>query len=180
MSLPERARAIRLLLLDVDGVLTDGRLFYDEQGVESKVFHVRDGSGIKLWQAAGGRAAIISGRNARSVEKRAAELGIDIVKQGRHPKDEAYREVLAEAGVEPAQVCAMGDDLMDLPLMLASGLSVAVADAAPEVQAAATHVTVAAGGHGAVREAIDWLLRLAGRWDDATAKYRAPVAMTGS
>jgi YrbI family 3-deoxy-D-manno-octulosonate 8-phosphate phosphatase len=170
-----RAAAIALLLLDVDGVLTDGRLSYTDDGNEAKAFHVRDGSGIKLWQGSGKRVAIISGRNAMSVTRRAAELGIDIVKQGRHPKDDAYREVLAEAGVTPQQVCCVGDDLPDLPLMLASGLSIAVGDAAPEVKAIANHVVKVHGGHGAVREAIEWLMREQGTWDAAIQQYRQPV-----
>src|SRR4051812_45915735 len=125
-----------------------------------------------MWQAAGGRVAIISGRNAPSVVKRAAELGIVIVLQGMHPKNAAYREVLAVAGVQPHQVCVVGDDLMDLPMMLASALSACPADAVDDVKAAATLTTRTKGGRGAVREAVEWLLKLQGRWEAATAGYR--------
>lgn len=175
MNLAAQAAKVELLLLDVDGVLTDGRLHYSEEGVESKIFHVRDGSGIKLWQGIGRRIAIISGRNSKGVEKRAKELAIDIVRQGQHPKDTAYREVLALTGLASSQVCCVGDDLMDLPLMMASGLSVAVGDAVPEVKEVASHVTIAVGGHGAVRETIEWLLKLQGVWEDAIRNFRRPA-----
>ena len=171
MDLAQRAASIELLILDVDGVLTDGRLLYGESGEQLKSFHVRDGSGIKLWQNSGKMVAIISGRNAKGVIVRAAELAIDIVKQGQHPKDAAYREVLELAGVSPQQVCVVGDDLMDLPLMRACGLSVAVADAVPEVREIATYTTTVAGGHGAVRESIEWLMKLTGSWEPAIARY---------
>ncbi len=175
MDLAARSKAIDLLILDVDGVLTDGRLLYGEAGEQLKSFHVRDGSGIKLWQSTGKQVAIISGRNAKGVIVRAAELGIDIVMQGQHPKDAAYLEALSLAKTTPDRVCVIGDDLMDLPLMLASGLSVAVGDAVPEAKAVASHVTRAHGGHGAVREAIEWLMTGAETWDAAIAKYRVAV-----
>jgi YrbI family 3-deoxy-D-manno-octulosonate 8-phosphate phosphatase len=167
-------RDIRLLVLDVDGVLTDGRLSYSDAGIESKLFHVRDGSGIKLWQASGRVVAIISGRNAESVKKRAAELGIAIVRQGVHPKNAAFAEVLREAGVTAAETCVIGDDLPDLPLMLAAGFSVAVADACDDVKAAASFVTPSPGGHGAVRQAIEHLLKSLGDWGRVTEAYRMP------
>lgn len=171
MDLAERAARIRLLVLDVDGVLTDGRLLYGENGEQMKSFHVRDGSGIKLWQSTGRGVAIISGRNAKSVTDRATELGITIVKQGQHPKNIAFHDVMVMTGLRTGEICVVGDDLMDLPMMLASGLSVAVADAVPEVRTAATYITQSQGGHGAVREAIEWLLSLTGEWQNLIRMY---------
>jgi 3-deoxy-D-manno-octulosonate 8-phosphate phosphatase (KDO 8-P phosphatase) len=170
-QLSERAEAIELLLLDVDGVLTDGSILYADDGTELKRFHVRDGSGLKLWRAAGKRAAIVSGRQSAAVERRAAELGISPVLQGRDDKLAALAQVLADTGVRPERVCAIGDDLPDLPVFRACGLAVAVADACPELRRAADYVTTAPGGRGAVREAVEWLLKLGGRWDDLTAHY---------
>ncbi len=171
-ELATRAAAIELLLLDVDGVLTDGSVIYSDDGREWKRFHVRDGSGLKLWHNAGKRSAIVSGRSSVAVERRAAELGIRPVLQGREDKLAAFAEVLAVTGLKPEQVCAIGDDLPDVPVLRRCGLSVAVADACAEAQAAATYTTTAPGGHGAVREAIEWLLKLQGRWSELTARYQ--------
>jgi 3-deoxy-D-manno-octulosonate 8-phosphate phosphatase (KDO 8-P phosphatase) len=165
-ALRERAAAIKLLVLDVDGVLTDGRITYTEHGVEVKSFHVRDGSGLAFWQRLGGRVAIVSGRTSKTVEVRAAELGIALVIQGAREKRPALERVLAETGLRATDACAVGDDLPDLPLMRACGLAVAVADACPDVRAAAQYVTQAAGGHGAVREVVELLLRTQGRWNE--------------
>ncbi len=170
-DLPTRAAAIELLLLDVDGVLTDGSVIYSDDGSELKRFHVRDGSGLKLWHVAGKRSAIVSGRKSVAVERRASELGINPVLQGRGEKLAPFEEVLAWHGFTPEQVCAVGDDLPDLPVLRRCGLAVAVADACPEVRAAAHYVTRALGGRGAVREAIEWLLKAQGRWDELTASY---------
>jgi 3-deoxy-D-manno-octulosonate 8-phosphate phosphatase (KDO 8-P phosphatase) len=170
-NLPVRAAAIELLLLDVDGVLTDGGVIYSDDGTEWKRFHVRDGSGLKLWRAAGKRAAIVSGRTSAAVARRAAELGIDPVLQGRDDKRAALAEVLAATGLRLEQVCAMGDDLPDVPVLRACGLAVAVPDACAEARAVAHHVTAAPGGHGAVRDAIEWLLTVQGRWTELTARY---------
>jgi 3-deoxy-D-manno-octulosonate 8-phosphate phosphatase (KDO 8-P phosphatase) len=166
-----RAAAVELLLLDVDGVLTDGSVIYSDDGTEWKRFHVRDGSGLKLWHAAGKRSAIVSGRSSAAVARRAGELGIGPVLQGRDNKLEAFREVLAATGLHPDQVCAVGDDLADLPVLSRCGLGVAVADACAEVRALAHHVTTQPGGHGAVREAVEWLLKLQGRWDVLIGRY---------
>jgi 3-deoxy-D-manno-octulosonate 8-phosphate phosphatase (KDO 8-P phosphatase) len=164
---------VELLLLDVDGVLTDGSLIYADDGTESKRFHVRDGSGLKLWHAAGKRSAIVSGRTSAAVARRAAELGINPVLQGREDKRTALAEVLTATGLHAEHVCAIGDDLADLPLLRCCGVGVAVADACAEVRAAAHLVTAALGGRGAVREAIEWLLKLQGRWDELIARYSA-------
>ena len=175
-TLPEalagRATRIELLLLDVDGVLTDGSVVYTDSGEELKRFHVRDGSGLKLWRAAGKRSAIISGRSSAAVERRASELGIAPVLQGCDDKLQAFEEVLAAVGLTADRVCAVGDDLADLPILKRAGLAIAVADACPEVQAAAHLTTITPGGRGAVREAVEWLLKLQGRWDALIAGYR--------
>jgi 3-deoxy-D-manno-octulosonate 8-phosphate phosphatase (KDO 8-P phosphatase) len=171
-NVPARSAVIELLLLDVDGVLTDGSVIYADDGSELKRFNVRDGSGLKLWHAAGKRSAIVSGRMSAAVERRASELGIGPVLQGREDKRAALAEVLAATGLRAEQVCAVGDDLPDLPVLRRCGLAVAVGDACPEVRAAAHLVTSAPGGRGAVREAIEWLLKLTGRWDVLIDRYR--------
>jgi 3-deoxy-D-manno-octulosonate 8-phosphate phosphatase (KDO 8-P phosphatase) len=163
-SLRARCAPIELLVLDVDGVLTDGGITYADDGTELKVFHVRDGSGLKLWHKAGKRAAIISGRVSPVVARRAAELGVSMLLQGAADKLAAYHELLAETGFRHDQVCAVGDDIPDLPILRQCGLAVAVADACVEVLAEARYVTLRSGGRGAVREAIEVILRSQGRW----------------
>jgi 3-deoxy-D-manno-octulosonate 8-phosphate phosphatase (KDO 8-P phosphatase) len=170
-DLQARAAKIELLLLDVDGVLTDGGIVYTADRVEIKRFHVRDGSGLKFWHGLGKRSAIISGRKSPAVELRAAELGIAHVLQGQPDKLPAFGVVLAETGLRAEQVCAVGDDLPDLPVLRRAGLAVAVADACPEVRAAADHVTAPPGGRGAVRDAVEWLLKLRGQWDGIVAEF---------
>jgi len=173
LELVDRARKIELLLLDVDGVLTDGSVIYADDGSETKRFHVRDGSGLKLWRNAGKRAAILSGRQSAAVVRRAQELDIDPLYQGRSDKLLAFGELLAALGLRPDQVCAIGDDLPDLPVLVRSGLAVAVADACPEVRQAAHYVTALPGGCGAVRDAIEWLLKTRGEWDGLVENYRS-------
>jgi YrbI family 3-deoxy-D-manno-octulosonate 8-phosphate phosphatase len=163
---------IRLLLLDVDGVLTDGSIVYTDDGTELKRFHVRDGSGLKFWQQAGNRAAIVSGRTSVAVERRAAELGIGPVLQSHGDKRPALELVLAQTGFAPHEVCAIGDDLADVPVLRRCGVAIAVADACPEVRAIAHYTTTAPGGRGAVREAIEWLLKHQDRWDGIVEHYR--------
>lgn len=170
-DLAARAAAIELILLDVDGVLTDASVIYADDGTELKRFHVRDGSGLKLWRAAGKRAAIVSGRKSAAVERRAAELGIGPVLQGRDDKLAAFAEVLTLTGLRPEQVCAIGDDLPDVPVLRRCGLAIAVADACEELRAVANYVTTAPGGRGAVREAIEWLLKSSGRWAELVTPY---------
>lgn len=172
-SLRDRAAKIELLLLDVDGVLSDGGIRYADDGVELKRFHVRDGSGLKFWRDAGKRAAIVSGRHSVVVSRRAAELGIAPVLQGQTDKRSAFDEVLAATGLRAEQACAIGDDLPDLPILQAAGLAVAVADACPEVRAAADYVTAVPGGFGAVRDAIEWLMKLRGEWAGVVARFCA-------
>jgi 3-deoxy-D-manno-octulosonate 8-phosphate phosphatase (KDO 8-P phosphatase) len=158
----ELAAQIRLLVLDVDGVLTDGRLWFGAEGEALKVFHVRDGAGLKALQRAGIEVAIISGRRSAAVEQRCAELGIRHLLQGREDKAAALRELLAALAVTAAATACVVDDTPDLPLMAIVALPIAVADAHADVLAAARHVTRAAGGRGAVREVCDVLLEARG------------------
>ncbi|HMF19318.1 MAG TPA: HAD hydrolase family protein [Gemmataceae bacterium] len=170
MTLQDRCRRIELLIVDVDGVLTNGGIIYSDNDVELKVFHVRDGSGLKLWQMSGKRSAILSGRSAKMVDIRAAEVGVSQVIQGAADKVPAFQQLLQ--GLAPEQACYVGDDLPDLPVLLRSGLAVAVADACPEVIAAAHYVTRAAGGRGAVRETIELILSAQGLWQGCVARFR--------
>jgi 3-deoxy-D-manno-octulosonate 8-phosphate phosphatase (KDO 8-P phosphatase) len=154
----ERARNIRLLVLDVDGVLTDGRLYLSAAGEELKVFHVRDGSGLVAVQRAGITVAIISGRDSAAVTRRAAELGIRHVRQGVGDKGAALDRLLDELGISAAATACVGDDTPDVPMLRRAGLAIGVADAHPALLAAAHWVTPSNGGQGAVREACDLLL----------------------
>jgi 3-deoxy-D-manno-octulosonate 8-phosphate phosphatase (KDO 8-P phosphatase) len=149
---------IRLVILDVDGVLTDGRLYFDANGEALKVFHVRDGHGLKLLRAAGIQLAVISGRTSPAVTARCRELGIEHVEQGCADKQAAMRKLLQTLNINTSETLCIVDDTTDLPLMLAVGYAVAVADAHPEVRAAAARITSLPGGQGAVREVCDWLL----------------------
>jgi 3-deoxy-D-manno-octulosonate 8-phosphate phosphatase (KDO 8-P phosphatase) len=159
----ERARRVQLLVLDVDGVLTDGRLYITERGEETKVFHVRDGSGIVALQRAGVPVAIISGRASAAVARRAEELGIRHVQQGVGDKGAALESLLATLGIAPEVVACVGDDTPDVPMLERSGLAVAVADAHATARAVAHWVTAAPGGRGAVRELCDLLLHARAR-----------------
>jgi 3-deoxy-D-manno-octulosonate 8-phosphate phosphatase (KDO 8-P phosphatase) len=170
-TLAERCAPIELLVLDVDGVLTDGQVVYAGAETDVKAFHVRDGSALAVWKRAGKRAAIISGRDSPTVVRRAAELGIEPVLQGTADKLKALTQILAATCLAPAQVAAAGDDLADVPLLMNVGLAVAVADACPEVRQAAHFVTQAAGGRGAVREAIELILRCQGAWQRSIEKF---------
>jgi len=158
MDLTERLRKIKFLLLDVDGVLTDGRLYFGQNGEELKQFYVRDGYGLKLWHQAGFRSGIISGRQSPIVDYRARELGIEYVKQGQDDKVAHFEEICSEAGIDKEDIAFIADDTLDMVLFQRVGLSVAVADAHDEVKWAADHITKTRGGRGAVREVIDLLL----------------------
>lgn len=155
----ERALRIKLLLMDCDGVLTDGRLYFSANGEAIKVFHVRDGQGIVSWHTAGFRSGIISGRDAEDIlQARAQELGMDYLSVRSEDKVRDFEAILSEAGLAAEETAFIGDDLGDLPLLKRVGFPVAVADAVPEVKTAAVYVTEANGGHGAVREVVDLLL----------------------
>lgn len=156
-----RARGIKLLLMDCDGVLTDGRLYFTAGGEEMKVFDVRDGQGIVSWHKAGFASGIVSGRSSPVVDVRAKELGIKFVHQDVEDKTQAFLAILAEAYIsDPREVAYIGDDVGDIPLLRKVGLPVAVADAVPAVKDTAVYVTNAKGGRGAVRELIDMLLSI--------------------
>jgi 3-deoxy-D-manno-octulosonate 8-phosphate phosphatase (KDO 8-P phosphatase) len=158
-TIHERCRGIDLVVMDVDGVLTDGRIIYTERGEEVKAFHVRDGSGIKRWLQLGKQAALLTGRASPIVERRGQELGITAIIQGAQDKLPAFERLLAELGIAAERAAYIGDDWPDVPVLRRCGLAVAVADACDETMAAAHYVTHAAGGQGAVRELIDLLLR---------------------
>jgi len=165
------AARVSLLLLDCDGVLTDGRITPVEGGEELKSFHTHDGHGLVMLHRAGLRSGIISGRKSRLVELRAADLGVSFVRQGALDKVEAFESLLSEAGVEPAQAAYVGDDVVDIPLMRRCALAVAVADATPDTRAAAHYVTQLPGGFGAVREVCELILKTQGKWDELMKRY---------
>ena len=158
MDVEDRARRIKLLIMDVDGVLTDGRLYFTERGEETKVFHVRDGQGLVMFHAAGLRSGVISGRNSPVVEIRLKQLGVEFIWQGRNEKVPAFNELLAAAGVTHEETAFIGDDTPDAELFSLVGLAVAVADAHDTVKAAAHYRTTHKGGRGAVRDVIDLIL----------------------
>jgi 3-deoxy-D-manno-octulosonate 8-phosphate phosphatase (KDO 8-P phosphatase) len=172
-DLAGRIAAIELLVLDVDGVLTDGRIVYSDNGVETKTFHVHDGAGVRFWLDAGRQAAIISGRQSPAVARRARELGIPHVIQGAGAKLPALQTLLRQIGLGPDQACVVGDDLPDLPLLRNAGLGVAVADACPELRLAAHYVTSRPGGRGAVREVVELLLAGQGQWQPLLDRLNA-------
>ena len=161
------AERIQLLCLDVDGVLTDGGLYIDDHGVETKRFHVRDGAGLRMWMRMGGHVALITGRRGMAVRHRADELGIRHVLQGSTDKLSDFRGLLEHLNIKASEAAMMGDDLPDLPIMRMCGYPMAVSDAAPEVRAVARFVTVRPGGQGAVREAIEHLLAARKLLDEA-------------
>ncbi len=165
------AAQIKLLLMDCDGVLTDGRIELLANGDEVKTFHTRDGHGIVLMHRAGLNTGIISGRTSSLVERRSAELGMKYVRQGTWDKVKDYEEVLLEAGVSPEETAYIGDDVTDIALMQRSGFGIAVADSSPETLAAADYVTQLPGGFGAVREVCELILKAQGKWDDLMTRY---------
>ncbi len=170
---------IKLLLLDVDGVLTDGRIIYDNHGNELKAFDVKDGHGLKMVQRAGIKVGIITGRRSAVVSRRAQELGIEILYQGALRKLEPYLEILSEQGLIDEQVAYIGDDIVDLPILHRVGFSATVADAVPEVLPCVDYITSRPGGGGAVREVCDLLVRASGQWDELTKRYFDPAFMMG-
>jgi 3-deoxy-D-manno-octulosonate 8-phosphate phosphatase (KDO 8-P phosphatase) len=166
-----RAARVKLLLLDCDGVLTDGRITLVGEADEQKSFHTRDGHGLVLLHRAGLRSGIISGRTSSAVVRRAEDLGIAYVRQGALDKIEVFDELLAAEGFDAGEVAFVGDDVTDIPLMRRSGLAVAVADATPDTLAAAHYVTTLKGGSGAVREVCELILKAQGLWDGLLKRY---------
>ena len=166
-----RAKRIRLAIFDVDGVLTDGRLYLSDSGEEMKAFDTQDGHGMKMLQACGVSIAIITGRNSRCVELRAKNLGIPLLFQGVSDKLSVYRDLLASLGLDPAETAYMGDDLVDLPVLRRCGFALAVPDAPDIVRQHAHYVTRKRGGRGAVREACEFLMRMQDKFDEQLAGY---------
>lgn len=166
-----RARRIKLLLMDCDGVLTDGQLTLLSDGDEQKTFHARDGHGIKLCERAGLKTGIISGRASGAVERRARELEMTYVRQNEKDKIKAFEELRAQANVSADECAFIGDDLPDVPVMRLVGFAVAVADAVDETKQAAHYVTRLKGGRGAVREVADLILKAQGRWEELMKRF---------
>jgi len=165
------ARHVELLVLDVDGVLTDGSILHGPDQFEMKRFNTKDGFGIRLWAQMGFRAGIITGRSSVAVATRARELGLDPVIQGSRNKDESFSIMLGTLGLVAEQACVVGDDWPDIRIMRRAGYAIAPADAAPEVGAIADHVTTSVGGRGCVREAVEHLLREKGLFERARSLY---------
>jgi 3-deoxy-D-manno-octulosonate 8-phosphate phosphatase (KDO 8-P phosphatase) len=179
-ALAARCRRLKLLLFDVDGVLTDGTVAYHAGGGESRSFHIRDGLGIVLAHRAGLLTGILSGRSSEATSRRAAELRMSVVRQGASDKLAVFREILAETGLQPAEVAYMGDDVNDLAVLAEVGLAAAPADAPLDVRAQAFMVMDAAGGRGCARELIEAVLRARGDWDDLLASVAGATPVSGA
>ena len=176
MTLPpdilERASRVSVLLIDVDGVLTDGRIVYADYGDELKFFDVQDGAGLVFWNRVGLRSAIITARRSRLLKRRAKEMRIDFLAQGCLVKLLMYEQLLKRFRISHEQVCAIGDDLMELPILGRVGFAVAVPNAVEEVKRASHFVTQRAGGRGAVREVIEIILKAKGLWAHVLQRYQ--------
>lgn len=170
-ELRRRCQSIELILSDVDGVLTNGGILFDNQGIELKQFHVRDGLGIRLWERAGYKFGILTARSSHIVKVRAAELGISIVRQGFEEKWPVAETVLQELRLAPASLCYIGDDLGDIPVIRRAGLGATVADGANEAKAVAGYVTQSRGGYGAARELVELILKAKGLWEEIVSRY---------
>jgi 3-deoxy-D-manno-octulosonate 8-phosphate phosphatase (KDO 8-P phosphatase) len=170
-DLDERARRVRLLLFDVDGVLTDGKILLHPDGTESKQFDIRDGTAIVLAGRAGLRTGLLSARQSGATAERAAQLRIPIVRQGAADKLEALEEILRAEDLSEGEVAYMGDDLLDLPVLARVGLPAAPADAVAEVRQRAAWISQRRGGDGAVRELVELVLRAQGRWDGLVSRW---------
>jgi len=170
-ALVEKAKKLKLLILDVDGVLTDGKLFFDNQGNEYKSFHARDGHGIKLLRQTGVEVAVISGRKSASVALRMKNLGIEHVYQGHEHKVAAFNEIIEKLAITPEQAAHVGDDVLDLPVMIRAGLAIAVNDANFAVKQRADWITTLPGGQGAVREVCDLIMQAQGTFDSVLSAY---------
>jgi len=168
--------AIKMLVLDVDGVLTDGTIVVDAEGRESKFFSVLDGHGVRMWKRAGLAAALLSGRVSVPTKQRAKELAIDFCLEGCHDKLASLRELMRASGISASEMAYVGDDLLDLPVIRCVGFGAAVANAVDEVKEAADYVTVRKGGQGAVREVIEYILKKTGRWEGLMQRYLADSA----
>lgn len=170
-EIERRAARIKLLLMDCDGVLTDGRIQLIGDSDEQKSFHTRDGHGLVLFHRAGLQSGIISGRTSSAVKRRVLDLGITYLRQGTHNKIKDFDELLAEAEIEDSEVAYIGDDVTDIPLMHRSELAIAVADAGHETREAAHYITTLPGGFGAVREVTELILKVQGHWEELMERY---------
>ncbi len=170
-SVVEKAKKLKLLILDVDGVLTDGKLFFDNDGNEYKSFHAQDGHGIKMLRQTGVEVAVISGRKSKSVALRMKNLGVEHVYQGHENKIAAFNELIELMGITPEQAAHVGDDVIDLPVMVRVGLAIAVNDANFAVKQYADWCTTLPGGQGAVREVCDFIMQAQGHFDDMLNAY---------
>ena len=179
-ALAARCRRLKLLLFDVDGVLTDGTVVYGSDGTEARAFHIRDGLGIVLAHRAGLVTGVLSGRSSEATTRRAAELGMSVVRQGVADKLAAFREILAQAGLQPVEVAYMGDDLNDLAVMAEVGLSACPGDAPLDVRAQAFMVMDAHGGRGCARELIDAVLRAREEYDGLLAGLTGSTPASGA
>lgn len=170
-SLVNKIKKIKVLLLDVDGVLTDGRIIYDSRGRDSKFFDVHDGMGVYLLNKSGIPAVLITAKGSRAIKPRAKDMRIDIVFEDVSPKTSVLEKICKIYKVSPEELCFVGDDLVDLCLMKKVGFPAAVANAAPEIKNAAVYVTSKNGGRGAVRELAELILKTQGKWDEALKAY---------
>jgi len=170
-EIQRRAAQVRMILLDVDGVLTDGKIYLGNNDEEFRTFFVRDGLAIRMGQSAGLRFGIVSGRNSPLVERRARELDIENIHQGVQDKGERLERIVAETGLKAEQICFVGDDLIDVPAMRRAGLAACPADGCEETRQFAHYICDNKGGHGAVREVVDLVLRATGRWDEVMQRF---------
>jgi len=172
MSIKEKAKKIKLLILDVDGVLTDGKIVFDERGKQFKFFDVQDGLGVVLLRRAGIKTIIISARYSRTVSVRAKDMKVFKIYQNSENKLHTYRKILKQLKLRESQTCFVGDELIDIPVLKRAGLSVAVANAASEAKKSANYITKRKGGSGAVREVIELILKSQNKWSKIISKYQ--------
>ncbi|MFW5996964.1 MAG: KdsC family phosphatase [Lentisphaeria bacterium] len=170
-SIDDKAQAITTVILDIDGVLTDGKVGYGESDMEIKFFDVKDGHGLKLLMRAGLTVGLLSGRGSRANRTRAEELGVDFLYEDKKNKRQAFQKLLLDHRLTREECLYIGDDLVDVPVMREAGLSIAVADAVQETKDTADWITTHAGGRGAVREVCDWLLKKQDKWTMVTDRY---------
>ncbi len=167
----ERARAVRIMIFDVDGVMTDGRLYFSNGGEEMKAFHTLDGQGVKMLRESGVEVALLTARQSQIVARRAAELGIARIRQGASDKRAGFEDLLRECGMDAAAAGYAGDDLVDLPVLMRCGFAASVPEAPEAVRGKAHYVTRVGGGRGAVREICEFIMQAQGTFEPAIARY---------
>ena len=171
VDLLDRARRVKMILMDADGVLTDGKIIFSSGGTEAKMFDSKDGVGIKLAQRAGLKTGVISGRESEALQRRCEELGMEEIHQRVFEKIDAYDEIRARHGVTDEECCFIGDDLVDAPVLKRVGLPVTVADGHPALEPLVAYITRRPGGSSAVREVIDLIIKAQGKWDEVVGRY---------